>query len=63
MRDNFTSVHVHRQDEAKLIGEYEKKGYELVERTKPTVIAQRGFVKLIFKLVTPAQGTPSDDPK
>jgi hypothetical protein len=41
-------VHVHCLDEKGVINEYNAQGYLLQERTKPTIIAQMGFVKLIF---------------
>jgi len=48
MIDRSESVHVHRGDAALLIEEYRQKGFVLKEQTKPTVIAQRGFVQLVF---------------
>ena len=30
------------------VAQYEKKGYQLLEQTKATIAAQKGFVKLIF---------------
>ena len=48
MSDRSESVHVHRSDAAQVIEEYRLKGYVLKDRTKPTIAAQPGFVKLIF---------------
>jgi hypothetical protein len=48
MVDNSESVHVHRRDSAPVIESYRKRGFVLKETTKPTIIAQKGFVKLIF---------------
>jgi len=31
-----------------VVEEYRKKGYKLKEQTKPTIIAQKGFVRLVF---------------
>lgn len=44
-------VHVHWIDEKNVIEEYRQLGFTLVERTKPTIVAQIGFVKLIFAKV------------
>lgn len=68
MADLSESVHVHRSDAALIIEEYRLKGYVVKEQTKPTVIAQRGFVKLIFvpigeDLRQPAVEEPPGEPK
>lgn len=42
------SVHVHWSDAKLVIDEYSEKGYTLIDRTKPTIIAQIGFVRLVF---------------
>ena len=48
MHNECEAVHVHILDEQGVIDQYEAKGYVLQQRTKPTIIAQGGFVKLIF---------------
>jgi hypothetical protein len=48
MNDRTESVHVHRNDATPVIESFRKKGYVLKETTDPTIIAQTGFVKLIF---------------
>ncbi len=48
MRDNYEAVHVHSIDARGVIEEYKKRGFILKERTTPTIVAQGGFVKLIF---------------
>jgi hypothetical protein len=48
MRNECEAVHVHCLDEQGVIDQYKAKGYVLHQRTKPTIIAQGGFVKLIF---------------
>jgi len=48
MRDDSVAVHVHCLDERGVIEQYKAQGYILQQRTKPTIIAQGGFVKLIF---------------
>ena len=48
MVDRTKSEHVHRMDAEPVIEEYRRNGYVLKEQTKPTIMAQRGFVKLIF---------------
>ena len=48
MRENFESVHVHSIDERGVIEEFKQRGFVLHERTNPTIIAQMGFIKLIF---------------
>ena len=48
MNDQYEAVHVHCIDERGVIEEYREKGFVLKERTTPTIIAQMGFVKLIF---------------
>ena len=54
MVDRTECVHVHSQDSVRVIEEYRQKGFVLKERTNPTIVAQVGFVKLIF--------IPADDP-
>jgi len=46
--DRTLSIHVHKNDLSHIIEEYWQKGYVLKEKTFPTVIAQKGFIKLIF---------------
>jgi len=48
MIDRTETVHVHRGDVATVTKEYRQKGFELKERTAPTIITQRGFVRLVF---------------
>jgi len=48
MSDQIESVHVHKMDVKQVIKEYGEKGFVLQERTLPTIVAQMGFVKLIF---------------
>jgi hypothetical protein len=48
MEDRSVSVHVHKCDASQVVREYSEKGYALKERTKSTIPAQDGFVKLIF---------------
>ena len=48
MIDRSESVHVHRGDARQVIKEYRLKGFVLKERTKPTVVAQDGFIRLVF---------------
>ena len=48
MADRSESVHVHQSDADPVIESYRKKGFVLQETTDPTIIAQAGFVKLIF---------------
>ena len=48
MQIECEAVHVHCLDEKGVIDQYLAKGYVLQKRTKPTIIAQGGFVKLIF---------------
>lgn len=60
MIERTESVHVHRGDVAHVIAEYRAKGFKLKEKTSPTIIAQRGFIKLVFvadeDAVLPPQG-------
>ena len=48
MTDRYEEVHVHKMDMKSTVAQYEKKGYQLLEQTKATIAAQKGFVKLIF---------------
>lgn len=48
MADRSESVHVHKNDAGPVIEAYRRKGFVLQETTDPTIIAQAGFVKLIF---------------
>jgi hypothetical protein len=48
MGEKYEAVHVHCIDERGVIEEYRQRGFILKERTAPTIIAQMGFVKLIF---------------
>jgi len=48
MSEDYKSTHVHRMDADLVVEEYRKKGYKLKEQTKPTIIAQKGFVRLVF---------------
>ena len=48
MIDRSESVHAHKTDVAGVIETFRKKGYVLRETADPTIIAQAGFVKLIF---------------
>ena len=48
MIDDQESVHVHFLDEEAVIETYRKKGYYLIDRSAPTIIAQSGFSKLTF---------------
>jgi hypothetical protein len=48
MADRSEAVHVHKSDADPVIEAYRKKGYVLLETTDPTIIAQAGFIKLIF---------------
>jgi hypothetical protein len=48
MEREYEAVHVHCLDEQGVIDQYRAKGYVLEKRTRPTIIAQGGFVKLIF---------------
>jgi len=51
------AVHVHSIDARGVIEEYAKRGYVLRERTHPTIIAQMGFIKLIFERAEAAEGS------
>ncbi len=57
MHEEF--VHVHTLDERAVIADYVKRGFALKERTTPTIIAQGGFVKLIFVKQNEAEAVPS----
>lgn len=48
MHEESESVHVHCIDERAVIKDYTSRGFVLKARTAPTIIAQMGFVKLIF---------------
>lgn len=48
MEDRTLSVHAHRADADAVIREQRQNGYVLKERTKPTIPAQDGFVRLVF---------------
>lgn len=48
MADRSEAVHVHKSDVESTMESYRQKGYVLQETTDPTIIAQVGFVKLIF---------------
>jgi hypothetical protein len=48
MAHNNEVVHVHSVDARTVIEAYRLKGLVLVERTKPTIIAQQGYVRLVF---------------
>jgi len=50
---------VHRIDADAVIEEYRVKGFELVERTKPTIIAQAGFERLVFARAETAEAIAS----
>jgi len=48
-------VHVHCLDEQRVVDEYRKKGYVLYKRQPPAIVAQPGFMKLLF---LPAEDVP-----
>lgn len=66
MDQNTVAVHVHKSDAEAAIEKYAKEGYVLVDTTPPTIIAQAGFVRLVFlpkelaDLMQPAE-KPSDN--
>lgn len=60
MSDRVETVHAHKIDADRIIEEYRQKGYALKERTKPTVIAQTGFEKLVF---VPIEDMPPTQPE
>jgi len=57
MKDKIEAVHVHCMDAKQVIKEYREQGYLLKERTEPTILAQLGFIKLIFERVEVAETT------
>jgi len=46
-------------DEKTVIEEYRQNGFELVDRTKPTIIAQMGFIRLVFAPAAEAAAQPT----
>ncbi len=67
MEDRSESVHVHWYDASHVIEQFRKKGFSLKEQTEPTVLAQKGFIKLIFvpedEIETPVTLSPPAKPK
>ncbi len=63
MVDKSESVHVHHLDVSQTVEAYRKKGLVLKEKTDPTIIAQAGFVKLIFVPEEDLDSMPAAKPK
>lgn len=48
MDESSIIEHAHEMDAEALIERYRQKGYELVERTPPTIVAQARFERFVF---------------
>jgi hypothetical protein len=48
MEEQSVIVHAHEIDIPKVIEEHAARGYVLVARTPPTIVAQAGFERLVF---------------